>query len=130
MPATGSAAARRLVFLIAAWQLALGIAIALPLWAAVSLRTGYSALLGGAIAAAATASMALGLRLLGAPATANRLLGGLMVAELLKFVLTGALFVAVILALDVAPAAMLGTYLAAFIVYWIVLIKATSKLMP
>lgn len=128
MATTGSAAARRLMLAIAGWQCALGVVVGLVLWAAFDFRAGWSALVGGAIAALANAVMAFGIGRIRADATPAKLLYGFIFGEILKFVVTAALFAAVILALRVSPIAMLGTYIAAFIVYWIVLIKATSKL--
>lgn len=130
MGAAGPAQARRLVLIIAAWQFAFGLIIALPLAALIDLRTGCSALLGATIAALGSASMAFGLRALKPGATPGRLLNGFIVGEALKLAVTVALFAAVILTLNVRPLAILGMYVAAFVVYWIVLIKATSKLVP
>lgn len=130
MAATGSTAARRLMLVIAAWQCGLGFAVALVLWLAFSGQAAWSALIGGAIAALGSASMALAVGAVKRDASPARLLYGFMAGELMKFVVTAALFAAVILTLRVAPLAMLGTFVAAFIVYWVVLIKATSKLTP
>jgi ATP synthase protein I len=130
MAATGSRLARRLLLVIAGWQCALGFAVALVLWLAWSGQAAWSALIGGAIAALGSASMGAAVGMVRPEATPARLLYGFVFGEVLKFVVTVALFVAVILALRVTPLAMLGTFVAAFVVYWIVLIKASSKLAP
>src|SRR5690625_1623272 len=101
MVAAGSA--RRLVLVVAGWQLAFALAVALPLAAVAGMEAGWSALLGGAIAALGSAGMALGLRSLAADATPGKLLKGFIVGEVLKFAITIILFAAVILTLTVRP---------------------------
>lgn len=130
MVASGSAVARRLLLAVAGWQCGLSFIVALALWLAVDGQAAWSALIGGAIAALGSASMAFAVGTVRPEASPGRLLYGFIFGEILKFVVTAALFAAVILTLRVTPLAMLGTFVAAFVVYWIVLIKATSKLTP
>ncbi len=130
MAATGTAAARRLMLTIAGWQCVAGVVIAVAVGLGFDIQAAYSALIGGAIAAIGSASMALGVGAIRAEASPQRLLYGFMAGEIAKFLVTAGLFALVILTLDVSALAMLGTFIAAFIVYWVVLIKATSRLVP
>lgn len=122
--------ARRLVFVIAAWQLALGVVAAAGLWIWLSATVGHSAFLGGAIAAVSSVCMAIMLPATPTNRSARSLLNRFILGEVVKLAVTAALFAAVILLIPVAPIALLGTFVAGFIVYWLVLINVTSKMVP
>jgi ATP synthase protein I len=87
-----------------------------------------SALLGGAVAtlgSLAMAALAFGGGTAGSP---QRALAALYAGEALKVLLVIALFVGVLKWIHVAPLAMLATFIATVLVYWIALIGALPRI--
>jgi ATP synthase protein I len=114
-------AARRLAFGVVLGQAAVTLIAALVGWLAASRTAALSALLGGGIATVASFAMvAVAFREAAATSPA-RLLGTFFGGELLKLVVVVALFVAVLRWLHPAPIALLATYGATFVVYWLAL---------
>ena len=114
-------AARRLAFGVVLGQAAVTVVAALVGWLAASRTAGVSALLGGGIATVATFAMVAVAFRQTAKASPARLLGTFFGGELLKLVVVVVLFVAVLHWLHPAPIALLATYGATFLVYWLVL---------
>jgi ATP synthase protein I len=80
-----------------------------------------SALLGGGIATAASFAMAAVAFRHSAPVSPARMLGTFFGGEALKLVVVVVLFIAVLRWLHPAPIALLATYGATFLVYWLAL---------
>ena len=114
-------AARRLAFGVVLGQAAVTVVAALVGWLAASRTAGISALLGGGIATLATFAMVAVAFRQAAAASPARLLGTFFGGEALKLVLVVVLFVAVLRWLHPAPIALLATYGATFLVYWLAL---------
>jgi ATP synthase protein I len=114
-------AARRLAFGVVLGQAALTLVAALVGWLAVGGNTALSALLGGGIATLASFAMAAVAFRTSADPTPARLLGTFFGGEALKLVVVVVLFVAVLRWLHPAPVALLATYGATFLVYWLAL---------
>lgn len=114
-------AAKRLAFGIVLGQAAVTVIAALVAWMAAGRTAAVSALLGGGIATLASLAMAaVAFRHSGAVSPA-RLLGRFFGGEALKLVVVVALFVAVLHWLHPAPLALLITFGATFVVYWLAL---------
>jgi F0F1-type ATP synthase assembly protein I len=113
--------ARRLAYGVVLGQAGVTVIAALCAWAWAGRTAGISALLGGGVSAAGSLAMALlGFR---NPAGASgvALLAALLVGEAAKFCVIVVMFVLVLTLIKTSAAAMLGTYAATFLVYWIVL---------
>jgi F0F1-type ATP synthase assembly protein I len=126
-------AARRLAFGVVLGQAAVTLIAALVGWLMASRIAGLSALLGGGIATVATFAMVAVAFRQSAAVSPARLLGTFFGGEILKLVVVVALFVAVLHWLHPAPIALLATYGATFLVYWLVLglglpARATGRL--
>jgi ATP synthase protein I len=121
--ATDLPSARRLVLSLVRGQALVTLIAALLSWAIGDSRAALSAVLGGAINA--VASLAMAALSFGRAATARpeRALRALYAGEALKVAVTVVLFVVVLKTMRVVPWAMLGTYVAAFVVFWVVLAK-------
>jgi ATP synthase protein I len=123
-------AARRLAFEVVLGQAAVTLIAALVGWMAAGRTAALSALLGGGIATLASFAMvAVAFRHSTAVSPA-RLLGAFFGGEALKLVLVVALFVVVLRWLHPAPIALLATYGATFLVYWLALglmARATAR---
>jgi ATP synthase protein I len=120
--------ARRLAFSVVLGQTAVSIICALIAWAIADARAALSAALGGGISALASLAMALlgfGGRSAKDPERAVR---AFFVGEAAKVVVVIVLFVAVLKSMRVVPLAMLGTYVATFLVFWLVLANALPPL--
>ena len=121
MSAIDLAHARRLAYGVVLGQAGVTVLAALGAWAVAGRVAGTSALLGGGVSTAGSLAMALlGFR---SPAGAGgvALLATLLVGEAAKFCVIVALFVAVLTLLRTSAAAMLATYAATFLVYWVAL---------
>jgi ATP synthase protein I len=113
--------ARRLAFGVVLGQAAVTVIMALAVWAWAGRLAGMSALIGGGVSTAGSLAMAvLGFR---TPEQAGgvALLVGLLVGEAAKFAVIIVLFVLVLTLMKTSAVAMLVTYVATFLVYWIVL---------
>jgi ATP synthase protein I len=112
---------RRLAFGVVLGQAAVTLVAALVVWVWAGRLAGISALLGGGVSTAGSLAMAvLGFR------TPERsggmaLLAGLLVGEAAKFAVIIVLFVLVLTLMKASAVAMLTTYVATFLVYWVVL---------
>jgi ATP synthase protein I len=114
-------AARRLAFRVVLGQAAVTLIAALIGWLAAGRVAALSALLGGGIATVASFAMVAVAFRYSAPVSPARLLGTFFGGEALKLVVVVALFVAVLRWLHPAPLALLVTYGATFVVYWLAL---------
>jgi F0F1-type ATP synthase assembly protein I len=114
-------AARRLAFKVVLGQAAVTLIAALVGALAVGRATAFSALLGGGIATVASFAMVVVAFRHSSPVSPARLLGTFFGGEALKFVVVVASFVVVLRWLHPAPIALLATYGATFVVYWLVL---------
>ena len=113
--------ARRLAFGVVLGQAAVTVIVALAVWGWAGRLAGISALLGGGVSTAGSLAMAvLGFR---APAQAGgmALLTALLVGEAAKFGVIVVLFVLVLTLMKTSGVALLATYAATFLVYWMVL---------
>lgn len=114
-------AARRLAFGVVLGQAVVTLIAALVGWLAVGRTTALSALLGGGIATLASFAMVAVAFRHSVPVSPARLLGTFFGGEALKLVVMVALFIAVLHWLHPAPIALLASYGATFLVYWLVL---------
>ena len=113
--------ARRLAFGVVLGQAGVSVIAALIAWGVAGSGAAVSALLGGGVSTAGSLAMAvLGFR---APAEAGgmTLLATLLVGEAAKFGVIVVLFVVVLTLMKTSGVAMLATYAATFLVYWVVL---------
>jgi ATP synthase protein I len=118
--------ARRLALSVVLGQAAVSIVCALLAWLIAGSHAALSAGLGGGISTAASLAMALlgfGARSAADPQRAVR---AFFVGETAKIVLMIVLFVVVLKTMKVVPLAMLGTYVATFLVFWV----ALANLLP
>lgn len=114
-------AARRLAFGIVLGQAGVTLVAALVAWLAASRHAAVSAMLGGGIATLASFAMVAVAFRRSAATSPARLLGTFFGGEALKLVVVVALFVVVLHWLHPAPLALLLTYGATFVVYWLAL---------
>lgn len=114
-------AARRLAFTVVLGQAGITLLAALVGWLAAGRAAALSALLGGGIATVASFAMVAVAFRGSAAASPARLLGTFFGGEVLKLFVVVALFVAVLHWLHPAPLALLVTYGATFVVYWLAL---------
>ena len=114
-------AARRLAFKVVLGQAGVTLIAALAGWLAAGRIAALSALLGGGIATVASFAM-VAVAFRNSPSVSPaRLLGRFFGGEALKLVVVVALFVAVLHWLHPAPLALLVTFGATFVVYWLAL---------
>ena len=122
--AIDEAPARRLALSVVLGQAAVSAICALAAWLMAGSPAALSAALGGGISTAASLAMALlgvGRR---AAADPHRAVRAFFVGETAKIAVTIVLFVAVLKTMRVVPLAMLGTYVATFLVFWVALANA------
>jgi F0F1-type ATP synthase assembly protein I len=120
--------ARRLAGSVVLGQVVVTVVAAVLCFAVWGSMAGWSALAGGGISTAASLVMAvLTFRRssLANPASALR---GLYVGEAAKLVTVVVLFVLVLRTMRVSPLAMLGTFVATLIIYWVALANALPML--
>lgn len=115
--------ARRLAFGVVLGQAGVTVIAALLAWGIAGEGAARSALLGGGIATAGSLAMA-GLVFASAVANAQRIVAAFYVGEALKLAVVVTLFVAVLRTVKVVPLAMLGSFAATYLVYWIALVGA------
>jgi ATP synthase protein I len=112
---------QRLAFGVVLGQAAVTVIVALAVWGWAGRLAGISALLGGGVSTAGSLAMAvLGFR---APAQAGgmALFSALLLGEAAKFGVIVVLFVLVLTLMKTSGIAMLATYAATFLVYWMLL---------
>jgi ATP synthase protein I len=115
--------ARRLAYGVVAGQAAVSVIAALCAFALGGRVAALSALAGGGIATAGSLAMA-GVVFGGSGGGAQRALSRFYLGEALKLAVVIVLFVVVLKAMRVAPLAMFAAFVAAFLVYWIALLRA------
>jgi ATP synthase protein I len=120
--------ARRLAFGVVLGQAGVTVVAALCALALGGRLAAVSALLGGAIATLGSLAMVALVFGGGTAASPQRALGALYAGEAVKVVLVIALFVGVLKWMHVAPLAMLATFIATVLVYWIALIGALPRI--
>ena len=121
MIAIDLALARRLALSVVLGQAAVTLICALAAWLISDSRAAISALLGGGISTVASLVMAflgVGGRSAADPQRALRVF---FVGETAKIAVMIVLFIAVLKTMKVVPLAMLGTYAATFLVFWLAL---------
>ena len=127
MIATDSPNPRRLALRVVLGQAAVTLIGALLVWGFADVRAAVSALLGGGISVAGTLVMAL-LSFGGQPVQdPYRAIRGLLVGEAAKVAVVIVLFVVVLKTMKVVPLAVLGTYIATFMVFWIALARSVGS---
>jgi ATP synthase protein I len=117
---------RRLALGVALGQAAVALMAALLCWMIADTRAALSAALGGGISSAASLVMAL--LSFGKEAATDplRAIRAFFVGEAAKITVVIVLFVVVLKTMKVVPLAMLGAYIATFIVFWVALAKGLS----
>jgi ATP synthase protein I len=118
---------RRLAWRLVLGQAAVSILAALICQAGWGARAGASALAGGGISTAASLAMALVAFGRLARGGAHRVVLAFFAGEVVKLAVIVTLFVIVLRTTKVSPGALLGSYLATFLVYWIALAGALSS---
>jgi ATP synthase protein I len=123
---TGQPNPRRLALGVALGQAAVALIAALLCWVIADSRAALSAALGGGISSAASLVMAL--LSFGKEAATDplRAIRALLVGEAAKVTVVIVLFVVVLKTMKVVPLAMLGAYIATFIVFWVALANGLS----
>jgi ATP synthase protein I len=123
---TGQPNPRRLALGVALGQAAVALVAALLCWVMAGSRAALSAALGGGISSAASLVMAL--LSFGKEAATDplRAIRAFFVGEAAKIVVVIVLFAVVLKTMKVVPLAMLGAYIATFVVFWIALAKGLS----
>ncbi len=119
---------RRLALSVVLGQAAVTVICALATWALADLHAAVSALLGGGISSVASLAMALvgfGKR---AATDPQRAIRAFFVGEAAKVAVVIVLFVVVLKTMKVVPLAMLGSYIATFVVFWVALANALPPL--
>ena len=112
---------RRLALSVVLGQAAVTVICALVSWALADLHAAISALLGGGISSAASLAMALVGFGKKAATDPQRAIRAFFVGEAAKVAVVIVLFVVVLKTMKVAPLAMLGSYIATFVVFWFLL---------
>ena len=117
---------RRLALGVALGQAAVALIAALLCWVVAGSRAALSAALGGGISSAASLVMAL--LSFGREAATDplRAIRAFLVGEAAKVTVVIVLFVVVLKTMKVVPLAMLGAYIATFIVFWVALANGLS----
>lgn len=128
MVAINVALARRLALSVVLGQAGVTVICALAAWLIAGPHAALSAVLGGGISTIASLAMALlgfGGRSVTDP---QRMVRTFFVGETAKIAVMIVLFVAVLKTMKVVPLAMLGTYVATFLVFWVALANALPPL--
>jgi ATP synthase protein I len=118
---------RRLALSVVLGQAAVTVICALASWALADLDAAISALLGGGISS--TASLAMALVGFGKEAATDplRAIRAFFVGEAAKVAVVIVLFVVVLKTMKVVPLAMLGSYIATFVVFWFLLFDGRGR---
>jgi ATP synthase protein I len=121
---------RRLALSVVLGQVAVTLICALVSFGVGGPRAAISALLGGGISS--VASLAMALVGFGKQAATNpqRAIRAFFAGELAKVAVVIVLFVVVLKTMQVVPLAMLGSYVATFIVFWVALALANTPPLP
>ena len=109
---------RRLALSVVLGQAAVTVICALVSWALADLHAAISALLGGGISSAASLAMALVGFGKKAATDPQRAIRAFFAGEAAKVAVVIVLFVVVLKTMKVAALAMLGSYIATFVVFW------------
>ena len=127
VPKMGQPNPRRLALGVALGQAAVALIAALLCWVIADSRAALSAALGGGISSAASLVMAL--LSFGKEAATDplRAIRAFLVGEAAKVTVVIVLFVVVLKTMKVVPLAMLGAYIATFIVFWVALANGLSS---
>jgi F0F1-type ATP synthase assembly protein I len=120
---------RRLALSVVLGQVAVTMICALASWALADLHAAISALLGGGISSAASLAMALVGFGKKAATDPQRAVLAFFGGEAAKVAVVIVLFVVVLKTMKVAPLAMLGSYIATFIVFWFLLFDGVGSLL-
>jgi ATP synthase protein I len=115
--------ARRLAFGVVLGQAGVTVVAALVAWGVAGVGAAQSALLGGGIATVGSVAMA-SLVFAGGVANAQRIVVAFYAGEALKLTVVATLFVVVLRTMRVVPLAMLSSFAATYLVFWIALIGA------
>jgi ATP synthase protein I len=115
--------ARRLAFGVVLGQAGVTLIAALLAFGLAGRAAAISAVLGGGIATAGSLAMVL-LVFAGTVANAQRIVAAFYVGEALKVAIVVVLFVVVLRTVPVVPLAMLASFAATYLVYWIALVGA------
>ncbi|MEO7774378.1 MAG: ATP synthase subunit I [Steroidobacteraceae bacterium] len=115
--------ARRVALGIVVGQATLTAIVAAVCYLLFGPRAGLSAALGGGIGTAASLALAL-IAFRGGQQSPQRIARAFFVGEAAKVAVVVALFVVVLTAMEVVPAALFGAYVATFFVYWAALARA------
>lgn len=118
---------KKTAYKIIATQILLTLAIAAVLLAVVSVKSAYSALVGGLISVVSGFCLAMKLFSFTSPTPPERILRAFYVGEVVKIAITVALFTFVMVVLDTDVLFLLLSYIAALSVYWFALIATTSR---
>jgi len=118
---------RRLALSVVLGQATVTLLCALVSWAIADSRAAVSALLGGGISSVASLAMALVAFRKEAAMSPQRALSAFFTGEAAKVAVVIVLFVVVLKTMKVVPPAMLGSYIATFAVFWVVLANAKSQ---
>jgi F0F1-type ATP synthase assembly protein I len=118
---------RRLALSVVLGQAAVTLICALASWAVADVHAAISALLGGGISSAA--SLAMALLAFGKQAATDpyRAIRAFFVGETAKVAVVIVLFVVVLKTMKVVPLAMLGSYIATFVVFWFLLFDGRAR---
>jgi ATP synthase protein I len=117
---------RRLALSVVLGQATVTLLCALVSWAIADSRAAVSALLGGGISSVASLAMALVAFRKAASMSPQRALSAFFTGEAAKVAVVIVLFVVVLKTMQVVPQAMLGAYIATFVVFLVVLANAKS----
>jgi ATP synthase protein I len=117
---------RRLALSVVLGQATVTLLCALVSWAIADSRAAVSALLGGGISSVASLAMALVAFRKEASMSPQRELSAFFTGEAAKVAVVIVLFVVVLKTMQVVPQAMLGAYIATFVVFLVVLANAKS----
>lgn len=115
--------ARRLAFGVVLGQAGVTVIAAVVAWGVAGREAAWSALLGGGIATVGSVAMA-ALVFAGAAADARRIVAAFYTGEAAKLAVVVVLFVVVLRTVRVVPLAMLASFAATYLVYWIALVGA------
>ena len=115
--------ARRLAFGVVLGQAGVTVIAALAALSVAGREAAWSALLGGGIATLGSVAM-VALVFAGAAANAQRIVAAFYAGEAVKLAVVVVLFVVVLRTVRVVPLAMLGSFAATYLVYWIALAGA------
>jgi F0F1-type ATP synthase assembly protein I len=118
---------RRLALSVVLGQVTVTVICALVSWALADLHAAISALLGGGISSAASLAMALVGFGKEAAADPQRAIRAFFVGETAKVAVVIVLFVVVLKTMKVVPLAMLGSYIATFVVFWFLLFDGRGR---